>query len=116
MVQVLTPECELIMSEQIEFDKDYLEAFCRRHRIKRLSLFGSALRGELGPDSDIDLLVEFEPDARPSLFDVGGMMHELTEVMGRVPPFAENWGPTATSICLSSLSRMLGRRCSTSVG
>jgi len=70
------------MSEQIEFDKDYLEAFCRRHRIKRLSLFGSALRGELGPDSDIDLLVEFEPDARPSLFDVGGMMHELTEVMG----------------------------------
>jgi len=71
------------MSEQIEFDKDYLEAFCRRHRIKRLSLFGSALRGELGPDSDIDLLVEFEPDARPSLFDVGGMMHELTEVMGR---------------------------------
>lgn len=83
MVQVLTPECELIMSEQIEFDKDYLEAFCRRHRIKRLSLFGSALRGELGPDSDIDLLVEFEPDARPSLFDVGGMMHELTEVMGR---------------------------------
>lgn len=67
----------------IKLDKAFIEAFCKRHQIKRLSLFGSALRGDFGPESDIDLLVEFEPEARPSLFDVGGMMNELSEALGR---------------------------------
>jgi len=67
----------------MDIDRRMLADFCRKHRIARLSLFGSALRDDFGPDSDIDLLVEFEPDARPSLFDVGGMMQELTDALGR---------------------------------
>jgi predicted nucleotidyltransferase len=48
----------------VTIDEDVLAAFCRTNGVRRLGLFGSALRGELRPDSDIDLLVEFEP-ARP---------------------------------------------------
>lgn len=44
-------------------DRDQLAAFCQRHRIRKLSLFGSVLRAESTPDSDIDVLVEFEPHA-----------------------------------------------------
>lgn len=71
------------MPARIEIDPEMIARFCKRHRINRLSLFGSVLRDDFSPDSDIDVLVEFEPDARPSLFDVGGMMHELTEALGR---------------------------------
>lgn len=71
------------MPHAMDIDRRMLADFCRKHRIARLSLFGSALRDDFGPDSDIDLLVEFEPDARPSLFDVGGMMQELTDALGR---------------------------------
>lgn len=66
-----------------ELDRQAVVVFCRRHPIRRLSLFGSALRGDLGPDSDIDFLVEFDPRAKVSLFDVGGMAEELTEILGR---------------------------------
>ena len=55
-----------------------LDALCRRHRIRRLSLFGSMLHGTARPDSDVDLLVEFEPDARPSLFDLAEIEEELS--------------------------------------
>ena len=48
----------------IDIPKDALAAFCQKHRIRKLSLFGSILRDDFGPDSDIDVLVEFEPDAR----------------------------------------------------
>lgn len=60
-----------------------LEQFARRHRVRRLLLFGSALRADFGPDSDVDILIEFEPDTRVSLFDLGGMQMELTELLGR---------------------------------
>jgi len=63
--------------------KDKLIEFCRRNHIRRLSVFGSALRGQLGPDSDIDLLVEFERDHTPGLFSIIRMEMELTEVLGR---------------------------------
>jgi len=56
---------------------------CRKYRVRRLSLFGSALTDRFGPESDIDLLAEFEPDAQASLFDVGALIHELTEMFGR---------------------------------
>jgi predicted nucleotidyltransferase len=63
--------------------KDKLAEFCKRNHIRRLSVFGSALRGQLGPDSDIDLLVEFEADHTPGLFSTVRMEMELTEVLGR---------------------------------
>ena len=50
-----------------------LETFCRRHHITRMSLFGSALRDELEPGSDIDILVEFDKDHMPGLFDIAGI-------------------------------------------
>ncbi len=63
--------------------KDKLAEFCKRNHIRRLSLFGSALTGSLGPESDIDLLVEFEEGKTPGLFSIVRMEMELTETLGR---------------------------------
>jgi predicted nucleotidyltransferase len=60
-----------------------LAAFCRRHNVAKLSLFGSALRNDFGPESDIDLLIEFQSHAAPSLLDLGGMQQELCDLLGR---------------------------------
>ncbi|MEZ6233518.1 MAG: nucleotidyltransferase family protein [Phycisphaerales bacterium] len=57
--------------------------FCRRHNIARLALFGSVLRDDFGPDSDIDVLVEFPEGQTPSLLDLGGMLMELRRIFGR---------------------------------
>jgi hypothetical protein len=59
-----------------------LAALCRRYRIRRLSLFGSTLKGTDRPDSDVDLLVEFEPDARPSLLTMAEIELELSPLLG----------------------------------
>ena len=64
-------------------DEATLACFCRTNHIRRLSLFGSQLTGKAGPDSDIDLLVEFEPGSHISLLDVAGMEIDLTELLGR---------------------------------
>ena len=64
-------------------DKDKLEHICLRFRVKELSLFGSSVRGEAGPESDVDLLVEFESDATPSLFDMVELREELVTLFGR---------------------------------
>jgi predicted nucleotidyltransferase len=56
---------------------------CRRWKIAELSLFGSALRSDFGPNSDIDLLVRFEPEADWSLFDYARIEHELETLLGR---------------------------------
>lgn len=71
------------MSPQIQIDRERIAEFCRRNRIKRLSLFGSVLTDRFNENSDIDMLVEFEENARVSLFDVGGMIHELSQQLGR---------------------------------
>ena len=71
------------MNSQVAIPKDALAAFCRKHGIKRLSIFGSALREDFGPESDIDVLVEFEPGRIPGLFGVAGMESELSELFGR---------------------------------
>jgi predicted nucleotidyltransferase len=62
-------------------DQD-LRRFCERHGIRRLSLFGSTLKGTAREDSDIDLLVEFEPDARPTLLTLAAMEDELSGLLG----------------------------------
>ena len=63
--------------------RENLEFFCKKHHIKKMALFGSALRDELQPDSDVDLLVEFETEFMPGLFDVARMEIELSKVFGR---------------------------------
>ncbi len=63
--------------------KEKLAEFCKRNHIRKLSIFGSALRENLGPDSDIDLLVEFDPDNIPGLIRLAGMENELSEILGR---------------------------------
>ena len=66
-----------------KISKDKLAGFCKRNHIRKLSVFGSAVRGELQPDSDIDLLVEFEQDHTPGLFSIVRMEMELAEMLGR---------------------------------
>jgi predicted nucleotidyltransferase len=60
-----------------------LTAVCQRWQIVELALFGSALRDDFGPDSDVDLLVRFHPQARHTLFDMVRMRAELKQVFGR---------------------------------
>jgi uncharacterized protein len=60
-----------------------LEDFCHRWKIVELSVFGSVLRKDFGPDSDVDLLARFGPDAHRSLFDHMRMERELVELLGR---------------------------------
>ncbi len=55
------------MTARINIDHDKIAEFCRRHHIRRLALFGSVLRDDFGPESDVDVLVEFEPGHVPGL-------------------------------------------------
>ena len=71
------------MSARIPISPTHIEEFCRRNRIRRLALFGSVLRDDFTPDSDVDMLVEFEEGARVSLFDLERMQIELSEALGR---------------------------------
>ncbi|WP_295388228.1 nucleotidyltransferase family protein [uncultured Thiodictyon sp.] len=71
------------MHSALNLDQDALTEFCRRHHIRRLSLFGSQLKGTATPKSDIDLLVEFDPQDIPSLFGIAGMEIELSEMLGK---------------------------------
>lgn len=66
----------------VEVDGLKIAEFCRRNGIRKLSLFGSILRDDFRPDSDIDVLVEFEPGSRVGLFRLTGMEIELSEVLG----------------------------------
>ncbi len=66
-----------------QLPEDRIREYCARQPIARLSLFGSATRNELTPESDIDLLVEYLPDTPVSLFDMGGHLTDLSEIIGR---------------------------------
>ena len=76
-----------MINQRISLPLEGIAEFCRKHHIRKLSLFGSVLRDDFRPDSDIDVLVEFEADAKVSLFDMGGMQIELAELMGREVDF-----------------------------
>lgn len=71
------------MQQQIDFSQEAIAEFCRRNRIRKLSLFGSILGNDFGPDSDIDIVVEFEPDASVGYFALAHMQRELTHLLGR---------------------------------
>lgn len=70
------------MSAKINIPKDKVAEFCRRNRIRRLALFGSVLRDDFGPESDVDVLVEFEPDARVGFFELYDMEQEIARLLG----------------------------------
>ena len=68
---------------QIELPQERIKEFCKRHHIRKLSLFGSALRDDFSPESDLDILVEFDPAHIPGFIRLAGMEIELTEILGR---------------------------------
>jgi predicted nucleotidyltransferase len=67
----------------IGIPREKLDAFCRQWRVTELALFGSALRDDFGPESDVDVLIEFDSQARWTLLDFVQMRDELAEVFGR---------------------------------
>ena len=71
------------MNPSLRLDKDELTKFCRKWRIRELSIFGSALRDDFGPESDLDFLVSFEPETSIDLFDLIEMKDELESFYGR---------------------------------
>jgi predicted nucleotidyltransferase len=71
------------MNTQVVLSNEEIQKFCQRHRIRKLSLFGSFLRDDFRPDSDIDILVEFEPEAHVTLFEMGAAQVELSEILNR---------------------------------
>ena len=71
------------MSLPIEIPDAAVAAFCRKHRIRRLSLFGSVLRSDFGPDSDVDVLIELEAGHRTGLTGLAAMQRELSGIIGR---------------------------------
>ncbi len=67
----------------ISFPKESIAQFCKRNHIRRLALFGSVLREDFRPDSDVDVLVEFDPGHTAGLLRMAGLEMELSEVLGR---------------------------------
>jgi predicted nucleotidyltransferase len=67
----------------IQLPKVALTQFCQRHHIRKLSVFGSVLRDDFRPDSDVDFLVEFEPEHAPGLIRLAGMELELSSLIQR---------------------------------
>lgn len=68
---------------KIDIPKDKIAAFCRTHHIRRLALFGSVLRDDFRPESDVDVLVEFEPGHPVGLIRLAGIERELSVLLGR---------------------------------
>ena len=86
------------MSARIDIPEDKIAEFCRRNGIKCLSLFGSVLRDDFTPESDIDVLVEFKQGRTPGLAFFGSMPDDLSEILGRRVDFN-------TAQCLSPYFR-----------
>lgn len=76
----------------IPIDKTKVAEFCRKHHVRRLALFGSVLHDDFGPESDVDVLVEFEPDAGIGLFELAAMEAELGTLFGRKVDVVEKAG------------------------
>lgn len=70
-------------SKNLNIPQGKIAEFCKRNHIRKLSLFGSAVRGDYSPESDLDVLVEFEPARIPGLIKLAGMEIELSEIFGR---------------------------------
>lgn len=68
---------------RIPIPQDEIVRFCLRNQVRSLALFGSVLRDDFGPDSDVDILVDFEPDAAVGLLALGRMQRELSALLAR---------------------------------
>ena len=79
----MSEEADAMTYHNIEIPRERLAEFCQRNHIRRLSVFGSILHGDFGPESDVDFLVEFEPGKTPGLFGMAEMEIELSEIIGR---------------------------------
>jgi len=67
----------------LDVPADALAEVCRRYQVRELAVFGSAARGQAGPESDLDLLVDFEPDARIGFLALAALARELSGLLGR---------------------------------
>lgn len=72
-----------MIQHRLRIPRNKLAAFCRRNHIRKMSLFGSVLREDFGPDSDLDVLVEFEPGQPVGFIRLAGMEIELSDILGR---------------------------------
>ena len=70
------------MTAHIKLSRDKIEAFCRRNHIHSLAFFGSVLRDDFGPNSDVDVMVEFERGHKPRLMQLAMLENELSEILG----------------------------------
>jgi len=80
------------MSTPLQINQEQIKKFCQRWKIAEFSLFGSVLREDFKPESDVDVLVSFEPDIPWSLFDWLDMIDELKEIFGREVDMVEKSG------------------------
>jgi uncharacterized protein len=80
---MITNVIQCVMSSFLPPPRDRLAALCQHWKIRELSVFGSVARGDATADSDIDLLVEYEPDADWSLLDTARLRREFAELFGR---------------------------------
>jgi hypothetical protein len=75
------------MHPRINISSEQIADFCRRHHIRKLALFGSVLRDDFRPDSDVDVLLEFEEDVRIGLLGLMTIQLEFTDMIGREADF-----------------------------
>ena len=75
------------MSLHIDVNREQIADFCRRHHIRKLAFFGSVLREDFRADSDVDVLLEFEPGIRIGLFELMSMQLEFSDLIGREADF-----------------------------
>ena len=78
----MTSGARSLIDTRFPISKTHLADFCRRHHVRKLSLFGSLLRNDFGADSDVDVLIEFEPDAKVSFFKLYDLEQELSQFLG----------------------------------
>ena len=71
-----------MLLKNIEITEKTIEAFCQKNHIRRLSFFGSVIRDDFKPDSDVDVLVEFEPDAAVGFIKLAALERELSQIIG----------------------------------
>lgn len=71
------------MLANLHIDESLIADFCQRYHLRRLSFFGSVLRDDFTPDSDVDVLVEYSPEHVPGFIALAGMEEELSAILGR---------------------------------
>jgi len=80
------------MAAQVDYEHSGVEAFCRKWQVAELALFGSVIGPDFGPNSDVDVLVTFVPEARWSLMDWADMVDDLGEIFRRPVDLVEKQG------------------------